>query len=191
MIAPENDILPDPWKAKDIGKALKGGQLIDKNSWTFYGGGDDIWNSKDQFRFAYQKIKNDFELTIKVDSLKNTHPYAKAGLMIRRNLYDNSAHGIINFFPSGNTEYGFRVNNRETMQAVSGPSVDWSDARLKLNKIGNIVNFYVLKEDKWRKIGEMDISKWGKSFYVGIATLSHDNSQLTKAQYSDIVLEIY
>jgi len=191
VIAPENDILPDPWKAKDIGKALKGGQLIDKNSWTFYGGGDDIWNSKDQFRFAYQKIKNDFEFTIKVDSLKNTHPYAKAGLMIRRNLYDNSAHGIINFFPSGNTEYGFRVNNRETMQAVSGPSVDWSDARLKLNKIGNIVNFYVLKEEKWRKIGEMDISKWGKSFYVGIATLSHDNSQLTKAQYSDILLETY
>ena len=191
VIALENDILPDPWKAKDIGKALKGGQLIDKNSWTFYGGGDDIWNSKDQFRFAYQKIKNDFEFTIKVDSLKNTHPYAKAGLMIRRNLYDNSAHGIINFFPSGNTEYGFRVNNRETMQAVSGPSVDWSDARLKLNKIGNIVNFYVLKEEKWRKIGEMDISKWGKSFYVGIATLSHDNSQLTKAQYSDILLETY
>ena len=111
--------------------------------------------------------------------------------MIRRNLYDNSAHGFINFFPSGNTEYGFRVNNRETMQAVSGPSVDWSDARLKLNKIGNIVNFYVLKEEKWRKIGEMDISKWGKSFYVGIATLSHDNSQLTKAQYSDILLETY
>ena len=191
VIAPENDILPNPWKAKDIGKALKGGQLIDKNSWTFYGGGDDIWNSKDQFRFAYQKIKNDFEFTIKVDSLKNTHPYAKAGLMIRRNLYDNSAHGIINFFPSGNTEYGFRVNNRETMQAVSGPSVDWSDARLKLNKIGNIVNFYVLKEEQWRKIGKMDISKWGKSFYVGIATLSHDNSQLTKAQYSDILLKTY
>ena len=45
-----------------------------------------------------QKIKNDIEFSIKVDSLKNTHTYAKAGLMIRRNLYGKSSHGIINLF---------------------------------------------------------------------------------------------
>ena len=43
--------------------------------------------------------------------------------------------------------------------------------------------------DEWRKIGDMDITMWGKSFYVGLATLSHDNSQLTKAQYSQIDLQ--
>ena len=185
-----NDILPNPWKIKDIGRSLKGGQHIDKNNWTFYGGGDDIWNSRDQFRFAYQKIKNDFEFSIKVDSLKNTHPYAKAGLMIRKSLNDNSSHGIINIFPSGKTEFGHRDNNGEAMRAVSGPSLDWADAKLKLKKSGSIVKFFVLNNKKWEIMGELDISKWGRLFYVGIATLSHDNSQLTKAQYSDIVLEI-
>ena len=50
--------------------------------------------------------------------------------------------------------------------------------------------FYLEHKDKtWELIGELDIAKWGKSFYVGIATLSHDNSQLTTATYSNIKLD--
>ena len=65
------------------------GFLIQSNDWTFYGGGNDIWNTDDQFRFAYQKIAGDFSFSVKVDSLKNTHPYAKAGIMVRKNLNKN------------------------------------------------------------------------------------------------------
>ena len=62
------------------------------------------------------------------------------------------------------------------------------DSRLKMKKSGKIIEFFVLSSNDWQKLGELNVAKWGKSFYVGIATLSHDNSQLTKAQYSEIVL---
>ena len=39
------------------------GQIIKSNDWTFYGGGNDIWNTDDQFRFAYQKIAGDFSFS--------------------------------------------------------------------------------------------------------------------------------
>ena len=42
----------------------------------------------------------------------------------------------------------------------------------------------------WVKCGETQVLDWGDSFYVGIATLSHDNSQLTKANYSDLSFSI-
>ena len=186
---PGEDPLPSPWAVKDIGRSLKGGQIIESNDWTFYGGGNDIWNTDDQFRFAYQKIGGDFSFTVKVDSLKNTHPYAKAGIMVRKNLNKNSAHGIINVFPSGSTEYGYREKNGQAMKAVSGPSLDWSNARLKIKKLDTQVQFFIFKDKTWELIGELDIAKWGKSFYVGIATLSHDNSQLTTATYSNIKLD--
>ena len=187
--APNLDPMPGLWKVIDIGRPLKGGQQISKGRWIFYGGGNDIWNTNDQFRFAYQKLNNDFSLSIKVDSLKNTHQYAKAGLMIRKSLNKNSAHGIINIFPGGNTEFGYRNKNGETMKATSGPRIDWGNARLRVKKLGSIVKFFVFSDDLWIKVGELDISKWGKSFYIGIATLSHDNNQLTKAQYSEIDLK--
>ena len=186
---PGEDPLPSPLAVKDIGRSLKGGQIIQSNDWTFYGGGNDIWNTDDQFRFAYQKIGDDFSFTVKVDSLKNTHPYAKAGIMVRKNLNKNSAHAIINLFPNGNTEYGYRENNGYGMKAISGSNLDWSNARLRIKKTGDTVQFYILKNEQWAIVGELDISDWGKSLYVGIATLSHDNSQLTEARYSEIELK--
>ncbi len=186
--APNLDSMPELWNVIDIGRPLKGGQKIEKSEWTFYGGGNDIWSTNDQFRFAYQKLNNDFSISIKVDSLKNTHQYAKAGLMIRKSLNKNSAHGIINIFPSGNTEFGYRNKNGESMKATSGSRINWENAKLKIKKLGSRAKFFVFNDDSWTEIGELDISKWGKSFYVGIATLSHDNNQLTKAQYSEIDL---
>ena len=189
IVAPDQDPLPGIWKATDIGKALNGGQKISNKQWFIYGGGDDIWNKKDQFRFVYQKIKGDFSFKVRVDSIRDTHPYAKAGIMVRKNLNEQSAHGLINVFPTGITEFGYRQENGGTMSAERGPEVNWKNAQLKVKKTGKVIEFFALDNSEWRKIGDMDITMWGKSFYVGLATLSHDNSQLTKAQYSQIDLQ--
>ena len=190
MVKPlENDKLPTPWNVSDIGNPLKGGQKIENSVWTIYGGGDDIWNNSDQFRFIYQKVNGDFSFSVKIDSLTDTHNYAKAGIMVRKNLNKNSAHGIINIFPSGNTEFGYREKSSQTMKAESGPNLDWSNVRLKVEKNNKIVNFFIQTKNNWLKIGELNIRNWGKGVYIGLATLSHDNSQLTTATYRNIELD--
>jgi hypothetical protein len=75
------------------------------------------------------------------------------------------------------------------MQAISGPQLDWNNARLMIKKSSKTVSFFVTSNSSWEKLGELDISKWSNSIYIGIATLSHDNNQLTKAQYSEIELQ--
>ena len=181
--------LPSPWNVSDIGNSLKGGQKIENNNWTIYGGGDDIWNTSDQFRFVYQKINGDFSFSVKVDSLKDTHYYAKAGIMVRKNLNKNSAHGIINVFPGGNSEFGYRDKNGQRMKAKSGPNFNWSNVNLKVEKADKSLYFSIQSENVWNKVGELNTHNWGRSIYVGLATLSHDNSQLTTATFSNIKLD--
>ena len=182
------DALPSPWDVSDIGNSLKGGQKIENNNWTIYGGGDDIWGTSDQFRFVYQKINGDFSFSVKVDSLKDTHYYAKAGIMVRKNLNKNSAHGIINVFPGGSSEFGYRENSGQTMKAKSGPNFNWFNVKLKVDKVDKSLYFSIQTKNEWVEVEKLNIHDWGKSIYVGLATLSHDNSQLTTATYSNIQL---
>ena len=182
------DALPSPWDVSDIGNSLKGGQKIENNNWTIYGGGDDIWGTSDQFRFVYQKINGDFSFSVKVDSLKDTHYYAKAGIMVRKSLNKNSAHGIINVFPGGSSEFGYREKSGQTMKAKSGPNFNGFNVMLKVDKIDKSLYFSIQTKNEWIEVEKLHIHNWGKSIYVGLATLSHDNSQLTTATYSNMQL---
>ena len=181
-----NDTLPENWSVIDIGNSLKGGQKIINDSWHVYGGGNDIWNNNDQFRFIYKEQENDFTISISINELLNTHSYAKAGIMVRNNLSDSSAHALINIFPYGNTEFSYRQNEGEQMVAVSGPSLEYPDAKLKLQRDKDKIIGLVNLNGKSAIIGSVIIPNLKNKIYVGLATLSHDNNQLTKAVYSNL-----
>ena len=181
-----NDSLPKNWLAMDIGGSLLGGQKINKDIWTIYGGGNDIWTASDQFRFVYTEIQNDFSCTVFVNELLNTHSYAKAGLMARNSLADQSSHALINIFPYGNTEFGYRSSYGETMSAISGLALSIPGAKLKLERKGNTLTGMVYVNDRWRESGSVTIPELNKKIFLGLATLSHDNKQLTKAVYSSL-----
>jgi len=181
-----NDPLPEDWSLVDIGGSLEGGQEINQETWTVYGGGNDIWGTSDQFRFIYTKVKDDFSCTIFVNELLSNHSYAKAGIMVRKNLNDNSSHALINIFPYGNTEFGYRVENGELMAAVSGPSLELPNAELKMVRKGNDFTGMVNTDGDWIELGTVTIPGADENIFLGLATLSHDNNQLTKAVYSNM-----
>ena len=181
-----NDNLPEAWSVLDIGNSLKGGQKINNDFWHVYGGGYDIWNTKDEFRFIYIEQENDFSISISINELLNTHSYAKAGIMVRNSLSDSSSHALINIFPYGNTEFSYRQNSGERMFAVSGPSLDFTNAKLKLQREKNIIKGFVNVNNEWQIVDSVMIPNLKNMIYLGLATLSHDNTQLTKAIYSDL-----
>lgn len=80
----------------DIGKPeVKGGLLYDSRiqSYTIKGGGYNIWFNRDEFHYAYNKIKGDFILTANVKLLgTGTDPHRKIGWMIRTSEQDDAAH---------------------------------------------------------------------------------------------------
>ena len=46
----------------------------------------------------------------------------------------------------------------------------------------------MIDNDDWIKQGELNIENWGETLFVGVVALSHDDSQLTIAKYSDIFI---
>ena len=74
------------------------------------------------------------------------------------------------------------------MKANSGPDLDWNNVKLKVTKKDDSLNFFVFNNDDWIKQGELNIENWGETLFVGVVALSHDNSQLTIAKYSDFFI---
>lgn len=94
--------LPSPWKGFDIGGAVPGGQAVDeKNRWTFYGGGRDIFGVTDQFRYVARPVDGDFGVWMVIDSVETFERYAKFGWMLRASDRPDAAHRLLHIFPSG------------------------------------------------------------------------------------------
>ncbi|HLO58511.1 MAG TPA: hypothetical protein VK179_07200 [Bacteroidales bacterium] len=80
----------------DIGNPKHAGSTVfDESSqtYTMKGAGYNIWFERDEFQYAYKKLKGDFILTANFAfEGKGVDPHRKVGWMVRETLDDNSSH---------------------------------------------------------------------------------------------------
>lgn len=78
-----------PWTCSDVGgPALAGSASLSGGKWTIQGAGNDIHGSADQFQFVSQPLAGAGSISAHVASETNTSPWARAGVMLRK---DNTA----------------------------------------------------------------------------------------------------
>src|SRR5262249_44127992 len=67
---------------------VQGGASYDAASgrWTVRGGGSDIWGRADQFNYVSASASGDLSIVAQDNSVQNTDPWAKAGVMVRNDL---------------------------------------------------------------------------------------------------------
>lgn len=184
-VAPRQDPLPDGWQVSDIGNARAGGQeVLPSGTWVLYGGGDDIWRTNDSFRFTWREVSGPFAISAAVLSLEDTHPYAKAGLMVRESLQPGSPHVLISAHPSGGLELAIRpAPDAPTHTEWLGSEV-FPDVRLRIERSGRN-----LELTYGTQVRHVELPFEGDSLYAGLAVLSHDNQQLTRAEFQDVNLK--
>src|SRR5215216_1307072 len=79
--------LPSGWATQDIGNPPNAGSATyASGTFTVTGGGADIAGTADQFRFVYLQLTGDGTVVARVNSLQQTRPWSKAGVMIRESL---------------------------------------------------------------------------------------------------------
>lgn len=80
----------------DVGKPKNAGTVLyneNTQTYTLKGSGYNIWFERDEFHYAYNKIKGDFILTANFEFVgKGVDPHRKIGWMIRETLDDNASH---------------------------------------------------------------------------------------------------
>jgi hypothetical protein len=82
---PPAGLCPVAYTCTDVGgNTLGGSQNLSGTTLTVTGGGGDIWNVNDQFRFVAHALAGDGTLSAKLVSQQATNGWAKAGVMLRQ-----------------------------------------------------------------------------------------------------------
>jgi endoglucanase len=177
------------WSAQDVGSPLSGGQdLVDATHFSLYGGGSDIWGSHDAFRYLYRPLSYATTLTATITSMEALGSYCKGGLMVRGGLTDDASFALLSVFPEGGLQ--FTVRKEKGGAAVGSSSIVLTfPATLRLTVSGHEVQAsYRDSSGDWKSFGDPQCVELGASPLAGVVACSHDDSQLLKVGYSDLVL---
>jgi hypothetical protein len=179
--------LPSPWLARDIGKiGAPGGAYHDSGTYYVWGSGDDIGGTADAFHYVYQPLMGDGWIFAQVSWVEDTHPLAKAGVMIRETLEAGSRHAAVVVTPQQGTQFLGRetVDGKTTVTTLKGIAAPYG---VYLERMGDY--FYALGTADyvtWEFLGEA-IIPMAATVYLGLAVTSHDNAVLNGSAFDNVI----
>ena len=190
----------------DIGNpALAGKVSITDKGLDITAGGADIWGTRDEFHFSYQKLVGDFEMSIQVLSLSAANQYTKAGIMARVDSSDNSQHVYFQVFPdnsprnknNGGCEFQYRSVKGGEMKAIypdpktAGNQFDVSfpNTWIRLKRIGDVFESYLSNDNKTWKLYSSFTQQMPAELFVGLAVTSHNSAGSATAKFGSVQLK--
>ena len=160
---------------------------------TMSAGGADIWNMADEFRFAFKPLTGNGTIVAKVDSIVNTDPWAKVGVMIRETLDPGSRFAAVYATPGNGVRYQARLLNlgaatSDTAIATAEQIALRAPVWVKLERTGSSFNgFYSTDGIQWTAMSwnPQTINMAG-NVYIGLAVTSHNVNAVTTAEFSGV-----
>jgi len=187
---------PQDWTREDVesltiwfrGNPAQVSSFVEEPSgiYTVKGIGEDIWDRADQFHFAYKEHSGAIKIIARVDSLENTDPFAKAGIMIRDTLDANARYAALLMTPENGVRYQYRstiggITDREFDPNVAAPY--W--VRFERTSGGLLRAYYSENGTDWTSFGLKQVSM-ANPIYIGLAVTSHDPLVPCEAQFSNL-----
>jgi hypothetical protein len=170
--------------------------FLDKGAGSFIvgGGGTDIWNVADQFRFAAKRLTGNGTIVAKVESLVNTDPWAKVGVMIRENLTPGSKFAAVYATPGNGVRYQARLltdsaATSDTAVATPEQIALKTPVWIKMERSGNSFNgSYSTDGVKWTVMSwnPQTINMAAASVYIGLCVTSHNANAMTTGELSNV-----
>jgi len=196
MPAPASAPPPSPppssigtWTAQDIGAVgLSGSATPGGGAWTITGaGGAAVWGTADAFQFLHQPLNGDGQITVRVDSLQNTTPFAKAGVMLRDGVAANAAHVILNIRPTGDVEFMQRTaagGATTFLATATAPPPYW----VRLVRSGSLVTGFISGDGvTWIGVGTTSVNL-PSAVEAGVVVTSNDSNRLNTARFEGLSL---
>jgi len=189
----------------DIGAALEpGSSTFTNGTYTIHSAGYNIWYSRDEFRFLWNRMSGDVSLAADI-AFPDPNGYGdrKAVLVIRQDLEDDSKqvvvalHGLGMIQLAQRSEKGaltsdreFRIGGRGRPEGKSPDSlVNDIAKRIGIEKRGDQFSLFVsLEGEPMTRYGPPLQLKLQGPFYVGIGFCSHLPDVIDSATLSNVVL---
>jgi regulation of enolase protein 1 (concanavalin A-like superfamily) len=191
------------FKHCDIGNpSIAGNVKISKDGIDIFAGGEDIWNTKDEFNFAYIERSGDFDFVSRIESLSAANLYTKAGLMVRENLAAGCRHIYFQAFSDNNPrnknnggfEFQYRQMKDSLMKAIYPKSstgtpefpVNYPNTWIRLQRSGNNFTGFYSTDGKTWKVYTTFIMELPAKVYLGMAVTSHNPVHGVTAKFRNI-----
>lgn len=181
--------LPPGWSDEDIGAPSQPGSAsFSAGTWTVSGGGADIWNSADQFHFAYENSTANAVIIAQVTSVQETDPWAKAGVMFRESTSPDSMFGDVVVTPGNGVNFQWRDSpggqcNYSQVFGISAPV--W----VMLVRNGtDFAGYYSPDGAAWTPIGPDAIIPMTSPGIAGLAVTAHNDATLCTATLTDVTV---
>jgi regulation of enolase protein 1 (concanavalin A-like superfamily) len=140
------------WQVADVGDATGGTQTVSNGILDVTAGGHNIWDQNDGFHYIYQPIKGDFIATVQVLAVPDNRDWENAGLMIRKDLDQQSPHAYSQVTPN----HPFQNKLRPTRGSLSNDNTTgdpnastlFPNIYLKLRRQGTRVAYFWTSDPK-------------------------------------------
>jgi hypothetical protein len=190
--------LPEPWSSMDIA-ASDGSTVVEDGTFTITGEGADIWGNSDQFRYVYQRVSGDCEISARVAEIgPGSNGWAKAGVMMRETLNADSKHMIMALTASegGGIAFQGRQQTGGASTSFHGDITAAPPTWVKLTRVGNsITAYYSANGVDWSLMTDTSPDgahtnpinvAMGDIVYVGLAVTSHADGELRTAKFDNV-----
>jgi hypothetical protein len=173
---------------------MKGSTVYDKESgvYTISGGGYNIWFNRDEFQYAYKKLKGDFTLTATVAFVgEGKESHRKIGWMVRASLADTAVHISAVAHGDGLTVLQWRekpgMKMRDPEDEIRAKKLQKS-AVIQLQRKGNTFIMRVADKDgdPFVTIGEHNLKEMPGEVLAGIFICSHNADVMETANISNV-----
>jgi len=158
-------------------------------TYTMAASGTDIWDTADEFRYAFKQLSGAGSITARVLSVQNTNGWAKAGVMIRETLDPGSKHAFMDITPGNGASFQVRtdINGTSFQMNQSGITAPcW--VKLERDTTGTFSGSYSADGVNWLQIPDATPVQipMSQNVYIGLALTSHSSGVICKAEFSDV-----
>jgi hypothetical protein len=155
-------------------------------TYTVTGSGADIWNEADAFHYVYKELSGPGSIIAKVESIENTHNWAKAGVMIRDSLDADSAHGIMLVSAAQGVAFQRRsIAGQSTIGTTEAGLRAAYWVKIERDISGMMSASHSADGISWTPLGN-EIINMNTPAYIGLAVTSHDADAISEAVFSNV-----
>jgi len=158
-------------------------------TFTMTASGADIWGTTDQLHYAYKTLTGPGTIVARVDSVQNTHAWAKAGVMIRETLDPDSKYAFALISADSGIAFQGRTDTGTsafgtTEAGIAAPL--W--VKLERDVAGNFTVSHSTNGSSWVPVQNSVPTniQMTSDVYIGLALTSHDASAICEAKFSNV-----
>jgi hypothetical protein len=177
------------WSCADIGgPAAAGSATLSNGTWTVQASGGDIWNTADQFYFAWQTLAANGSVSARVVSQTNTSTWAKAGVMLRASTDPGAAFYDVLVTRANGIVVQYRQLQGGTA-AMTPQLSGTAPAYVRIVRSGTSCSAYTSSDGvTWTLApgSTLTVSGLSGALLAGMATTSHANGTLSTVTYTAV-----